>query len=105
MNIRYVPPTIEQWYAIVDALSARGLAATLEGGGAACTFIGVNLSDGRQVAFGDMNETWSVDIYPNVEEWEMGGSPESFDTGILSSVVDQPELIADKVLSLLAVSQ
>lgn len=59
----YTPPTLEEWETIVDAMRVYGLDASLEGGGAACTFIAINLPDGRAVAFGDNGDVWTGDVY------------------------------------------
>lgn len=60
--------TIKQWHDLTDAIQSQtGFATTLEGGGAACPFIRIELPDGRIVLFGDVNETWMGDLYADAE--------------------------------------
>ena len=74
----YTPPTIEEWHAIAEAITATTEGTTtLEGGGAACTFIGVQMPDGRYIALGDMNETWGADIYDNQTDVYEGLGPDT----------------------------
>ena len=79
---------IDQWRAIVDAMNARGLKATLEGGGAACPFICIALCDGRVANFGDVNPNWTGDIYPTREMGEQGEPGVSFELPLSSTVFD-----------------
>ena len=79
----YTPPTMEQWWAIIDALNSIDIgAATLEGGGAACTFIQIETNEGEFICFGDVNETWTADVYASLDDLENAQSLDSFDTEI-----------------------
>jgi hypothetical protein len=66
-------PTIEEWHAIVDALKHYGYEATLEGGGAACPWIGIQLPFGRYVAFGDNDDMWTGNLYSDYAHGFEGG--------------------------------
>jgi len=52
--------TIETAQKIVEALKDQGINAVVE-----YQFIGIGLSDGRYIAFGDVNEFWNGDVYAN----------------------------------------
>lgn len=72
MTYSYQSPTIEEWHAIKDAITAKtGFPTTLEGGGAACTYIRVELPYGRLILFGDVNETWMGDVYADEDAESM----------------------------------
>jgi hypothetical protein len=79
----YTPPTMDEWWAIVDALNSIDIgAATLEGGGAACTFIEIETNGGEFILFGDVNETWTADVYASLGDLEQALSVDSFDTEV-----------------------
>jgi hypothetical protein len=101
---RYEPPTVEEWHSIADAFTAYGMDAHLEGGGAACTYIEVNMPDGQLVTVGDNNtEFWTASVYPNREAWEEGNDPaQSLETDVPTKYEGtgrhhDPETIADAV--------
>jgi hypothetical protein len=86
--------TPEQWFAITDAIAALPVtAAALEGGGAGCVYIGVELKDGSIICFGVANETWCGDVYLSLRDFEHGISQDSRDTDIPTTVTD-PALLA-----------
>lgn len=85
-EFKYVPHTIEEWHALVDALNTINVGvATLKGGGAACLFIQVETNDGEFIHLGDVNETWTADVYASLADVEHAQSMESFDTRVPSS--------------------
>ena len=83
---RYEPPTIDEWWAIVDRLNSIDIgAAILEGGGAACTFIMIETNEGELINLGDVNETWTADWYASLSDWQNGQPGDSFDTKLPTS--------------------
>lgn len=68
------PPTIEEWHAIRDAIATLypQNEVTLEGGGAAATYIKFVDSYGRIILFGCGNETWGGETYANQDDYENG---------------------------------
>lgn len=54
--------TIENMQTVVDRLKSRGVPADLEYPG----FISLHLPTGGTVHFGDMNETWTGDVYEDL---------------------------------------
>ena len=97
MTYSYQCPTVDAWLAIADAIEAKtGFATTLEGGGAACTFIRVELPNGRRILFGDVNETWMGDVYADEEAESMAEMLEggTVDTSIPTSDHDAERIAA-----------
>jgi hypothetical protein len=100
---RYEPPTVEEWHSIADAFTAYGMDAHLEGGGAACTYIEVNMPDGQLVTVGDNSEFWTAAVYPNRASWEAGEDPAQTVTTDVPTKYEgtgrhhDPETIADAV--------
>ena len=86
MDTTYTAPTMEEWWAIIDALNSIDIgAATLEGGGAACTFIQIETNGGEFILFGDVNDTWTADVYATLADLEQAQPLESFDTEVPTS--------------------
>ena len=94
-----------EWLAIGDAITAEGFEnVSVEGVGTGCPFIYVPRADGSIVLFGDVNETWMGDIYPNQEAVETGDGPvSSIDTEIPTSTID-PAAIAEAFARLFRVT-
>jgi hypothetical protein len=100
---RYEPPTVEEWHSIADAFTAYGMDAHLEGGGAACTYVEVNMPNGQLVTVGDNSEFWTAAVYPNRASWEAGEDPAQTVTTDVPTKYEgtgrhhDPETIADAV--------
>ena len=88
----YVPPTIEQWHSIVSALVSLDLAAHLEGGGAASTYVWVDLPDGRIALLGDNGDNWAANVYEDREAFEHGADFKEVETDISSREHDPAQV-------------
>lgn len=103
MISEYKAPTVEQWHAIADGIRSFYPETMLEGGGAACPFIQVAVSNGRVVVLGDVNETWNADVYDSAEDMAEGETPSGYlDLEIATGGEIDTDVIALKMVELIA---
>lgn len=85
---------IDGFHAIADALRQAGYKVDVEGGGAACTFLSINLPDGRVLHLGDINDTWCFDVYPDQKAVEEGENGEGQDLGVPREITEPATIVA-----------